>query len=78
MGSNDTPKLLAGGNPQIPKGDGPGPVSADVGDQLDARFAMNQRTTGIFLRQRVKIARVGGGKAVANVARAVLKQGLLF
>jgi hypothetical protein len=41
-----TPKLLAGGNPQIPKGDGDGPVQAyieampgwkqDVGRHLDA------------------------------------------
>ena len=53
-------------------------VSADVGDQLNARFAMNQRTAGIFLRQGVKIARIRGCKAVANVARAVLKQGLLL
>ena len=40
------PKLLAGGNPQIPKGDGDGPVQAyiaampewkrDVGERLDA------------------------------------------
>ena len=46
MGSNDTPKLLAGGNPQIPKGDGPGPVrnyiaampgwKHDVGQLLDS------------------------------------------
>ena len=43
---DDTPKLLSGGNPQIPKGDGDGPVQAyieampgwkqDVGRQLDA------------------------------------------
>ena len=26
-GRGDGPKLLAGGNPQIPKGDGPGPVA---------------------------------------------------
>ena len=42
----DKPKLLAGGNPQIPKGDGDGPVQAyieampgwkqDVGRRLDA------------------------------------------
>ena len=25
---DDTPKLLSGGNPQIPKGDGDGPVQA--------------------------------------------------
>ena len=41
-----TPKLLAGGNPQIPKGDGDGPVQAyiaampgwkrDVGREIDA------------------------------------------
>lgn len=42
----ETPKLLSGGNPQIPKGDGDGPVQdyiaampewkSDVGRQLDA------------------------------------------
>lgn len=26
MSDSNTPKLLSGGNPQIPKGDGPGPV----------------------------------------------------
>ena len=46
MGSNDAPKLLAGGNPQIPKGAGPGPVrdyiaampgwKHDVGQLLDS------------------------------------------
>jgi len=46
MSSNDTPKLLAGGNPQIPKGEGPGPVrdyiaampewKHDVGQLLDS------------------------------------------
>jgi hypothetical protein len=42
----DEPKLLSGGNPQVPKGDGDGPVQAylaampgwkrDVGERLDA------------------------------------------
>jgi hypothetical protein len=46
MSSNEAPKLLAGGNPQIPKGDGPGPVrdyiaampgwKHDVGELLDS------------------------------------------
>lgn len=46
MTSDKTPRLLAGGNPQIPKGDGPGPVrdyiaampgwKHDVGELLDA------------------------------------------
>ena len=46
MTSADAPKLLSGGNPQIPKGDGDGPVQAyiaampgwkhDVGRRLDA------------------------------------------
>lgn len=46
MGADDSPKLLAGGNPQIPKGDGPGPVrdyiaampgwKHDVGQLLDS------------------------------------------
>lgn len=45
-GAGDGPKLLSGGNPQIPKGDGDGPVQAyiaampgwkrDVGRRLDA------------------------------------------
>ncbi|WP_083770972.1 DUF1801 domain-containing protein [Phenylobacterium zucineum] len=45
----DQPKLLSGGNPQIPKGDGDGPVQAyiaampgwkhDVGRRLDAVIA---------------------------------------
>lgn len=44
--ADDTPALLAGGNPQIPKGDGDAPVRAyiaampgwkrDVGERLDA------------------------------------------
>ena len=53
-------------------------VAANVGNQLDTRFAMNQRSAGVFLRQGVKVARIGGCKAVADVARAILKQGLLF
>ncbi|NLP83203.1 DUF1801 domain-containing protein [Microbacterium sp. CFH 90308] len=46
MPEKKTPTLLSGGNPQIPKGDGPGPVrdylgampgwKGDVGKQLDA------------------------------------------
>lgn len=45
MTTNDDVKLLAGGNPQIPKGDGDGPVQAyldaipdwkgDIGRHLD-------------------------------------------
>ncbi len=46
MSANESPKLLAGGNPQIPKGDGPAPVREyiaampgwkhDVGQLLDS------------------------------------------
>ena len=46
MTSDEPPRLLAGGNPQIPKGDGPGPVrdyiaampgwKHDVGELVDA------------------------------------------
>jgi hypothetical protein len=49
VASDDLPKLLAGGNPQIPKGDGDGPVQAyldampgwkgDVGKVLDDLIA---------------------------------------
>jgi len=31
MATGDGPRLLAGGNPQIPKGDGDGPVQAYIG-----------------------------------------------
>lgn len=52
---DDTPKLLAGGNPQVPKGDGDAPVQAyiasmpgwkrDVGEALDA--LVERRVPGV-------------------------------
>jgi hypothetical protein len=39
----DTPRLLSGGNPQIPKGDGDGPVQAYIGAMPGWKQAVGRR-----------------------------------
>jgi len=50
MSSNDTPKLLAGGNPQIPKGEGPGPVSDYIAAMPDWKHGVGQLLDSIIER----------------------------
>jgi len=41
--SDETPRLLSGGNPQIPKGDGPEPVRAYIAAMPEWKRAIGQR-----------------------------------
>ena len=43
MSENNTPKLLSGGNPQIPKGEGPGPVRDYIAAMPEWKQAIGQR-----------------------------------
>ena len=57
--ANNEPKLLSGGNPQIPKGDGDGPVQAYI-----AAMPGWKRGTGEYLDRLI-------GKIVPDVHKAV-------
>ena len=44
------PKLLSGGNPQIPKGDGDGPVQAYIAAMPDWKRPVGERLDGLVVR----------------------------
>jgi hypothetical protein len=44
------PKLLSGGNPQIPKGEGDGPVQAYIGAMPGWKRALGERLDGLIVR----------------------------
>jgi hypothetical protein len=46
----DGPRLLAGGNPQIPKGDGDGPVQAYIAAMPDWKRAAGRELDGLIER----------------------------
>ena len=50
MSSSDTPKLRAGGNPRIPKGEGPGPVRDDIAAMPEWKHDIGQRLDAIIER----------------------------
>lgn len=45
-----TPKLLSGGNPQIPKGDGDGPVQAYIAAMPEWKRDLGQRLDALIVR----------------------------
>lgn len=45
------PRLLAGGNPQIPKGEGEGPVQAYIAAMPDWKRAIGERVDAIVTRE---------------------------
>ena len=49
-GSGDAPKLLAGGNPQIPKGDGDAPVQAYIDAMPGWKHAVGHRLDELVVR----------------------------
>lgn len=52
MASTDgVPKLLSGGNPQIPKGDGDGPVQAYIAAMPDGKRAVGRRLDALIVAQ---------------------------
>ncbi|MDR9486129.1 MULTISPECIES: DUF2867 domain-containing protein [Sediminimonas] len=55
MSNDGKPKLLSGGNPQIPKGYGDGPVqSVKCGDRLDFFLVEHTDENTLFLTERDK------------------------
>jgi hypothetical protein len=48
--SRSQPRLLAGGNPQIPKGDGDGPVQAYVAAMPGWKRSLGQRLDALIVR----------------------------
>jgi len=48
--SPDTPKLLSGGNPQIPKGDGDGPVQAYIAAMPGWKSGLGRRLDELVMR----------------------------
>ncbi len=58
MTSPEAPKLLAGGNPQIPKGDGDGPVQAYIAAMPDWKSDLGRRLDELVMRT-VPTARKG-------------------
>ncbi|CAN7286142.1 DUF1801 domain-containing protein [Phenylobacterium sp. LjRoot164] len=58
MTSPEAPKLLAGGNPQIPKGDGDGPVQAYIAAMPDWKSDLGRRLDELVMRT-VPAARKG-------------------
>ena len=80
--SSTGPRLLSGGNPQIPKGEGDGPVQdyiaampgwkSDLGRRLDDLIGVQQRrlAPGEFLRERaasVPLGRLAEPEEIAGV-----------
>ncbi len=53
----EAPKLLAGGNPQIPKGYGDGPVEAYIAAMPDWRQAIGRRLDAIITREVPGVAK---------------------
>jgi len=48
--STPAPKLLSGGNPQIPKGEGDGPVQAYIAAMPEWKRALGERLDGLITR----------------------------
>lgn len=59
MSEDDKPRLLSGGNPQIPKGDGDAPVQAYIAAMPGWKSALGKRIDELIV------------KAVPNVQKAV-------
>src|ERR1043165_705056 len=59
MAKKDAPKLLSGGNPQIPKGEGDGPVQDYIAAMPGWKRALGEELDGLITR------------TVKNVAKAV-------
>jgi len=55
---SDAPKLLSGGNPQIPKGDGPGPVGDYIAAMPEWKRPIGERIHALVL-DAVPDARMG-------------------
>ena len=51
MGASRKPKLLSGGNPQIPKGEGDGPVQAYIAAMPGWKRAVGERLDAIIERE---------------------------
>ena len=49
-GTRSAPKLLAGGNPQIPKGEGDGPVQTYIAAMPGWKRALGERLDGLIVR----------------------------
>ncbi len=49
-GAKDTPKILSGGNPQIPKGDGDGPVQDYIAAMPGWRSAFGRQLDELIVR----------------------------
>jgi hypothetical protein len=49
-GSGDGPRLLAGGNPQIPKGDGDGPVQAYIAAMPGWKRSLGEHLDALIVR----------------------------
>lgn len=50
MTSAETPKLLSGGNPQVPKGDGDGPVQAYIAAMPGWKSDLGRRLDELIMR----------------------------
>jgi hypothetical protein len=59
MSADDTPRLLSGGNPQIPKGDGDAPIQAYIAAMPGWKSALGRRIDALIV------------KAVPDVQKAV-------
>lgn len=55
---DDAPKLLSGGNPQIPKGDGDGPVQAYIAAMPDWKRAIGEHLDALIERTVPGVAKV--------------------